>query len=272
VIPNKTPELSTAQVLHNKLTTLGAWELLLVRQKNQVILAQTMFVQDIEAYAARDQTRPYRDAKVGMLPPKLAQIIVNLAVGQSKPSDKAITILDPFCGTGVLLQEALLDGYGVMGTDIDPKMIDYSRKNIDWLQSSFGFKGSLRYLEAADATKAMWASADGLDIVASETYLGAPLHSPLPLTRLQPIIQEVDTLLSKFLKNIGGQLPAGTRLALAVPAWRVGNGFEHLPLLDRLTDMGYNRLSFKHASNEDLIYWREGQLVARELVVLEKKP
>ena len=58
IVPNKTLELNSAQVLHNKLTHRGAWELLLVRDGPRTILAQTMFVQDIEAYAARAQARP----------------------------------------------------------------------------------------------------------------------------------------------------------------------------------------------------------------------
>ena len=125
LIPNKALELNTAQVLHNHLTGPTGWELYFIRDGNKTVVAQTIKIQDIEAYAARDQARPKRDARVGMLPPKLAQIIINLAVGQL-PADKlasicdipageviprpqlGTTLLDPFCGTGVVLQEALL--------------------------------------------------------------------------------------------------------------------------------------------------------------------
>src|SRR6185503_10002944 len=100
------------------------------------LLAQTLFVQDIEAYGARDQARPARDARVGMLPPKLAQIMLNLSAGPLRASAEELArlrVLDPFCGTGVILQEALLMGYSVLGTDIDERMVDYSRRNIKWL-------------------------------------------------------------------------------------------------------------------------------------------
>jgi len=65
--------------------------------------------------------------------------------------------------------------------------------------------------------------------------------------------------------------PVGFRLCLAVPAWQTGRNFKHLPLLDQLTDMGYNRVSFVHAGGNDLIYHREGQIVGRELVTLIRK-
>ncbi|MBI2007673.1 hypothetical protein HYS85_00335 [Candidatus Saccharibacteria bacterium] len=45
----------------------------------------------------------------------------------------------------------------------------------------------------------------------------------------------------------------------------------HLPVLAKLTDMGYDIRKFKHVSGDDLIYYRENQIVARELIVLEKK-
>ena len=46
-------------------------------------------------------------------------------------------ILDPFCGTGTVLQEALLAGYDVVGTDLSQKIVDYTTENLSWLQSTF---------------------------------------------------------------------------------------------------------------------------------------
>src|SRR6202012_2915276 len=136
LIPNQSAALNSAQVLHNHLTGPTGFELVLIRQGNQTIFAQTTDEQDIESYTIRDRGRPRRDARVGMLPPKLAQIIINLA-GRHLPLDTTIDytlpynqhpvqtrLLDPFGGTGVLLQEAMLLGYAVQGTDIEQRMID----------------------------------------------------------------------------------------------------------------------------------------------------
>ncbi len=292
VVPNKTPALNSAQVLHNKLTRTGAWELLLIANEQQAILAQTFFVQDIEAYATRDQARPKRDARVGMLPPKLAQIIINLAVGQASRSEIADrksqiidgkaerslstnydlrpTILDPFCGTGVILQEALLMGYDVMGSDINPRMVEYAKTNLDWLKSKFEIRNSKFEIFQADATSFKWPPP--IDTVASETYLGRPLSSLPDEASLQKIVQDVNTILKKFLRNLHPQLPKAARLCLAVPAWRnpEGRTLRRLPLIDHLTELGYNRVSFVHVSNDDLLYFRPDQIVARELLVLKK--
>ncbi|HET9850820.1 MAG TPA: hypothetical protein VFP35_04345 [Candidatus Saccharimonadales bacterium] len=281
IVPNKTLELNSAQVLHNKLTSRGGWELLLVKDGQRTILAQTLFVQDIEAYAARDQARPARDARVGMLPPKLAQIMVNLAVGPleqklvSENKDNLssarlrVRVLDPFCGTGVILQEALLAGYSALGTDIEPRMVQYSKTNIDWLVKENPQIQGMAVIEQADATRARW---PGFSAIASEAYLGRPLATLPPPEKLGPIVNDVNTIISKFLRSLAGQIKPGRQICLAVPAWRAPGGqLTNLPLLAKLTDMGYNILDLKHVRHQDLIYFRENQVVARQLLILEKR-
>lgn len=263
IIPNKQPELNTAQVIHNRLTSPNGMELVFVKWGKRTALAQTVAVQDIEAYARRDQARPKRDARVGMLPPKLAQIIVNLA----NPDENA-AVLDPFCGTGVVLQEALLMGYDAYGTDIEERMIDYSNENLAWLEQSHDLSGQTYLLETGDATAYDW---QPFDTVACETYLGRPFSSLPKPEVLEEVMRDVDTIHRKFLKNIASQAVPGLRMCIAVPAWKTRTGFKHLKTLDSLEELGYTRQSFVHASNEDLVYHRENQVVARELVVLIRK-
>ena len=257
VVPNKTLDLNAAQVLYNKLIGPSGVELIISKNKGGVLLAKTVWVQNIEAYAARDQARPKRDAKVGMLPPKLAQTILNLS-----GFDESKTVLDPFCGTGVVLQEALMMGGRAIGSDIEARMVDYTKSNLERLkQGNFS-------LQVGDATTCKWK--EDFDCVACETYLGRPLSSLPDRQTLEKIVQDVNTIHKKFLTNLSRQTPAGLRLCLAVPAWKIPKGFLHLPILDRLTDLGYNRVSFVHTPTTKLIYHRENQLVARELVVLER--
>lgn len=75
----------------------------------------------------------------------------------------------------------------------------------------------------------------------------------------------------EFFKNLAHQVARGSRHCIAVPAWKTPQGFCHLPVIDDLEKLGYNRIDFKHASDEDLIYHRTDQIVARELLVLTRK-
>ena len=263
IVPNQTPALSTAQVLHNKLTHRGKWELLLIRDGHQTIIAQSLFVQDIQSYVGRDRNRPKRDAKVGMLPPKLAQIIINLAAPRMGPK-----ILDPFCGSGVILQEALLMGFDVVGSDIDERMISYAGTNLDWLASSYRISADRYTLAIADARNYVWPKARYA--VATEIYLGPALHSQPSPEALSKLKKEIDKLLKVFLANLHKQLPIGGRLCVAIPVWRANQDFHKLPTVDHLTDMGYTHVGFLKTKVPQLIYIRPNQIVGRQLLVLKK--
>ncbi|MBN1861702.1 MAG: methyltransferase domain-containing protein [Candidatus Thermoplasmatota archaeon] len=63
------------------------------------------------------------------LHPKIARALVNLSIVK-----KQETLLDPFCGTGGILLEAGLLGVRVFGSDIEEKMIEGCRKNLDFYQ------------------------------------------------------------------------------------------------------------------------------------------
>lgn len=286
VVPNKESALNTAQVIHNNLTTPNGWELVFIKDGQQTIVAQTVKVQDIAAYGARDQGRPARDSRVGMLPPKLAQIIINLAAGPlpesaqqnicdipaGDPIPPTIlnqTVLDPFCGTGVLLQEALLMGYAAYGTDIEKRMIDYSRRNLDWLTDKYQLTDSSVQLEQGDATNHTWSPAPNL--VAAEGYLGKPFTTAPPRDVLAQTMNECNVIIRKTLQNLAKQLPSGTRLCLAVPAWHMGSKIMHLPLIDHLPELGYNTVDFEATKGLHLTYHRPDQIVARELLVIIRK-
>ncbi|HPD98676.1 MAG TPA: DNA methyltransferase [Candidatus Saccharibacteria bacterium] len=269
IVPNKSPILGSAQVIHNNLTAPHGIEFVMFKQAGALHYATSVYEQDIEAYTARDQARPMRDARVGMLPPKLAQTIINLATGKTTDWQPAgHTVLDPFCGTGVILQEALLMGYDVYGTDLEPRMIDYSQQNLLWLTERNAHIPKNIRLQVGDASSYTWQAP--LDFIAAETYLGRPLTGLLQQSDLVDLVQSVNTLHKKVLINIHSQISANTRLCLAVPAWRTKKGFAHLPILDQLDKMGYNRIEFTHAKAKDLIYIRDNQFVGRELVVLQK--
>lgn len=264
ILQNKTATLSTATVLHNGLGRKP--------QKVEVIFTDAgeylgIGVQDIDAYAKRDQARPARDAKVGMLPPKLAQILINLC----GPLPQNARILDPFCGTGVVLQEAYLMGYTPYGTDASERMVEYTKRNLAWLTEREGElvkAPSFPICSVGDATIYTWQQP--IDAVACETYLGPPMSQPPAEIKLKAAKAECQEIILGFLKNLANQIKSGTPVVIAVPAWLRPNGkYSHLNILDLLPKMGYNVK--KNLGFDGLLYYREGQVVARKIIVLRKK-
>ncbi|MDB5162233.1 MAG: hypothetical protein JWM52_741 [Candidatus Saccharibacteria bacterium] len=275
LIPNQEAALSTATSHHNKLgLSDNKIELLVVRGRKGIIISESRGAQNITALAARDQGRPKRDAFVGMLPPKLAQIMINLA------SIEKGRILDPFCGTGVILQEGLLMGYDVFGTDLSEKMVGYTEANIKWLMNEHEhfLKGRGAEWAVGDATDTTWKTTEHgkleklvIDAVVAETYLGQPFSAPPSSAKLVEVRGNCNHILSQFLKNIGTQITSGTPLVLAVPAWRDTEGhFTHLPFINKLKELGYDQTEFHTINTEQLLYFRPDQVVAREILVLTK--
>ena len=263
LIPGKSATISTATAHHNQLgEKLNHIEVIKFGDQ----FATSVGTQNITSYAKRDQARPARDAFVGMLPPKLAQILINLATNGAEKG----RLLDPFCGTGVVLQEASLMGYQIYGTDLSEKMIKYSERNLSWLAGRYSEINEKPQLEEGDATTHQWKPAP--DFVASEIYLGHPMSQPPVEIKFRTEKESAEALLSSFLKNIGSQINPGTTLALAIPAWLRPNGkYSGLDIIDRLDDLGYNLTKYRYATYDDLLYYREGQIVARQIIVLRKK-
>ncbi|MBR3204650.1 hypothetical protein IKF81_03135 [Candidatus Saccharibacteria bacterium] len=293
VLENKTGILSTATAHHNQLAEKKNHEEIILTDFGNFRLVG---VQNITEYAKRDQVRPARDAKVGMLPPKLAQILINLCGSLPEGS----RILDPFCGTGVVLQEAFLDGFRVFGTDLNPRMIEYSRKNLDWIlekteveltkknkcdimrrysdflfsegdATNFDWEGLLKE-KKLDSRENFRGKAEKIDGVATEVFLGQPMSKPPVEIKLKQEKMTCKTIILGFLKNLARQIEKNTPVVLAIPAWLRENGeYSRLNILDEIEELGYNVGSFRNSRQEDLLYHREGQIVAREIIVLRKK-
>ncbi len=257
VVLAKNQELSSAQVIHNSLVEDNDYEILISIGKSDTFIARTTWVQDIDSYTHRDMDRPCRDMQTGMLPPKLAQIMINLAGGEY--------IFDPFCGSGVILQEALLMGKKTGGSDIDSKMINCSRQNLDWLSNEFN-TAKPQELGVVDAREVKLPQA--VDTIVTEGYLGPIIKTVTSKDELEKLASESSELMKAVLINIKNQLPANSKLCLALPAWKSGSETILPEIIDNIEALGYNRLLL-NKSDTGLLYRREDQFVGRYIILLE---
>jgi len=287
VLPTRgTERLNAAQIIFNELHKSPNAELTFIKTRDKYILTRTIQIQNIINYEIRDTQRPARDRKVGMLPPKLAQIMINLADNLIGPNNNKV-VLDPFCGMGTILQESWLMGYQSYGTDISGQMITNTRKNLDWLAGHFGVDAGKRpLLSQHDVTRPFpedWSAT--IDIVATEVDLGAPLLAPLPRPRLNVRFAETASLLKKMFINLRPVLKTKAHVLAAFPAIRTtadeAGSFTPLPksIIDELASYGYRMkhlipgelaLHFPATERGTLMYARPKAYVARELTLWEK--
>lgn len=275
VVPQgRTERLNAAQVLFNSLYKLPNSELTIWSDNGVYYVARTEQVQDIQAYEKRDTSRPERDAKVGLLPPKLAQIMLNLIPDTSE----ALTIYDPCCGMGTLLQEGWLMGHRMIGSDISERMVHAAATNLQWLADNFPvninlmpkiFNHDINHSVAA-------AEIEPCDAVVTEPYLGPPLLAPLSATEA---LNHHHTLLSLYRRlfiNIKPVLKQNGWVIIILPAIvnqdRMQGPLTLFPreFIDEVETIGYSFKQFGKKT-KGIIYSRPDAIVAREITVWQKK-
>lgn len=261
---NREAVLSSVTVTKNNLINKGR-EFIIIKDKNNYLVVLTLAVQPFEDWGARDFGRPGRDDLSGMLPPKLARMMINLA-GLSP--DK--TILDPFCGSGTILSEALTCGYlHLIGADISERAVSDTAKNIEWLQDR---KPELRaeiQIFAADAAeinkKIPSKSVDG---IITEPYLGKPLKGREPKEILNQQADELKQIYLRAFTEFKKILKPGGKIIFIIPRFRTGNEWVKINCLKEIEALGYTAeplFSFKEKILLPLLYWRNNQHVGREI-------
>jgi tRNA G10 N-methylase Trm11 len=233
-------------------------DICLIRGVRNLFIGETVAIQDIDSYSLRDYDKPKKDARVGMLPPKLAQIMINLAEVDAK------TIYDPFCGTGTVLIEAMLLNKTAVGSDLDPRMIDFSKENCAWAQKEFKtespfrlFQKDAQYIQKMDLP-------EKIDLVVTEGYLGKPISKVPDLEYQEYAFRELTNLHMNWLQNIYALTPKHCKIVMCVTAYKSGANLIHLPKFAELA----KRCGYK--VTQTYTYDREEQIVARDIKVLEK--
>lgn len=247
--------LSASVLLHQNVD-----EVVIVRKDNQVLIGHTIAIQNIDDWTLRDRQKPAVDPRHGMLPPKVARMLINLALPIGAEGKR---VLDPFCGTGTVVMEALMLGAEGIGSDLRVEAVGQTQKNCEWLSQAYHKNFTFRAV-TSDATHLTPELLGGkVDAIATEGYLG-------PLTPRPGAVPNLFKGLEKLYKGAFKQwtevLVPGARVCIALPNVSVkGNVFSLAPLIDSLSSYGYN------ISSGPYLYERPDAVVRREIFVLEFK-
>jgi tRNA G10 N-methylase Trm11 len=276
LVVSRDPTLSSVVVAKNKLLPPTGCEFIIVPQdKGRVLVGRTIFVQAFEEWSERDYGRPEREARVGMLPPKLARMMINLAGNSSAGS-----LLDPFCGSGTVLQEAVLLGYkDLWGFDVDAAGITRTQVNLKWLKEKYPkLEFKLQVARAPIEQLSNQLKDKRLDSIVTEPYLGPPLNGREDEAKLHSIHKELINFYSSTLRILSHFLRPDGRLVMVWPVLQ-GRGLKlELPLLEVVAKCGFKIEKFLPPqapsgwvrTRGSLLYERPGQRVAREIFVLSR--
>ena len=277
-IEDRSMRLSSVQVERNQLIDTGA-EITLIRDGNNYYVGKTLSVQDYQSYSERDWDKPSPDARSGMLPPKLAQMLLNLT-----RSNRTQVVYDPFCGSGIVLQEAALLGLNIYGSDISEDAVKNTINNLDWfLKLKKMPKINLQtHIKEADATKIKWERLNSPEVtIVTEPYLGPPLKRILFGRDAEQISKELGQLYYQFFVNLKKHFSSVRKIGMVFPIFKTRDGLRYVEILDEIGKLGYlpKQILPQEIVKKDpgiskrggFLYSRPDQLVLRELFVFEKK-
>ncbi len=248
----------SAAILTHESDTL---DLLVVENEGKLYLTQTTTFQDLEEWIARDRKKPFVSPHKGMLPPKLARILVNLALGHLSQKSTAPILYDPFCGTGTVLIEALLRGCQVIGSDIDKKSVAGTLENLYWAEDHYQqqFQYQVFQAEVAHADQFDWQTSP--ELIVTEPFLGKPNPK---IHELDNIFTGLESLYLGAFKTWTNILKPNSVVSIVFPQAKTKyKTYTLLHLIDKLDKNGYT-LSVK-----PIDYGYEKAVISRQILVFE---
>lgn len=259
-------------------------------QKNSWIVGKTEAVQDVDMWSRRDFGRPFADPKRGMLPVKAARMMVNLALPVSRVTYQVsnLTMLDPFCGMGTILGEALLTGWHVVGNDQSSDAVTKAQKNLEWLISISRLIDVEKRMTlfVSDATHVSQKIApETIDAIVTEPFMGTVFSSKGRLAfgqetqdavlvqkgklvtkkQVQNTLKGLEKLYIGSLKDWFSILKPGGRIVMAFPEIEFeGKKYSVKKVIDTCENLGYT------LTLGPLEYSRPQAVVKRKIYVFKK--
>ena len=211
------PQLTHVEVLKKNLVE-SKGEVLLCLDKEQAWLAVTTAVHDPFEFQKRDVGKP-NQRKIFAIPPRLARIMVNLSACKS-----GRVLLDPFCGVGTILQEALLAKAEVVGVDTNPWCVEAATENLEWLRREYGLRDAEFRVLKGDALALKRIIGSEVDCIATEPDLGPALRDVPTTPYAEKIVNKLTPLYSGFLREAFNVLRKDGRLVLVTPYLKTRSG------------------------------------------------
>ncbi len=275
----KQAQLSHVEVLKKNLVENKA-EILFCIGRTETWVATSVAVHNPFEFQKRDIYKPNQRKIFGM-PPRLGRMMVNLS---SCKAGK--TLLDPFCGVGTILQEALLEKAIVVGMDVNPWCVKAASENLEWLVSEYGLKDTdFRVLQGNVNRLVEKIGQETIDCIVCEPDLGPALRQVPTVPYAEKIIQKLEPLYFGFVEQAFSVLAPGGLLVLVTPYIKTRSGQAiTMPISKKLESLGFKNvypfLKDMFSQNAglierlvnigSLIEMDERHMIGREIHIVEK--
>lgn len=244
----------------------GGHEFSAIAHDKKVYVIKTEQVQDAQFWSIVDAERPSRDMKIGMLPAKLARMMINLS-GVTVDGK----IWDPFVGQATIAMQGAILGIPVLGTDKSRDSIEKAKQNMSWLVKKGLVSQAKHWLYPESIEKAK----PDYDItgIVTEPFLGKPHFKPFSSEFLaKKEWQIINRLYGTLLQIASRSLRKGQRLVFVKPvfAFLANNGGRwYNPPLSASSEAWKVPELLKDLGS--LLWVQRDNVVGREIIILEKR-
>ena len=232
---------------------------------------RTIFVQDIYAYSNRDYWKD-RDMHVGMLPPKLAQMMINFSTTEWKTNN--FVVYDPFVWLWTILIESIyMWNKKVFGSDLSQKMVDTSSNNLVSLKNKFDFDFKIINQNAKYINEVNFLNE--VDCIVTEGYLWEIMtKNNISIDRIEKQRKKLSDLYEWFFSWLK-LLNFKWNIVISFPFWEIDGKFLYFEEIydilkkhSKINKLLPEKIEFKETKSWSLLYKRDSQLVGREIFYL----
>jgi len=225
------------------------YEYFLFEKENVFYFGKIVQQCDYENLEKRDMEKPVRREELS-ISPRLAKIMINLS-GIKKDE----SLIDGFCGVGVILGEALLQGIRVVGVDKNKDAIKDAQKNLKWL----GINKKNYILINKDSKRARITNVNSF---VSEPDLGKVLKKTPTKENARKTLEKFEDLMINVINNFRGSVKG--KFVFTAPLIRVSK--ERMKCdIEKICE----KTGFSLRDGFPIPDFRKNQFVGREIVVLE---
>jgi len=213
-------------------------EILFCIGRERTFVANTVAVHDPFQFQKRDVGKPVQ-RKIFAISPRLARIMVNLAA-----CTEGKVLLDPFCGVGTILQEALLAEATAIGVDINGWCVEATTRNLKWLKDEYALENAEYRVLKGDvhrlSQKIGW---EQVDCVTTEPDLGPALRQVPTTSYALRVTEKLEPLYYGLLEEANKVLKSGGLLVLVSPYIKTRSGTPvTMEIEEKAVDIGFERV------------------------------
>lgn len=217
-------------------------------------------VYDTRETEKRDMNKPVRREALA-ISPRISKILINLS--QVRENE---TLVDPFSGIGVILQEALLQNINVFGIELSSQACKDAEKNILWLKNKYNFHANYKIINSDSRNFKL----SGFDAIATEPELGE-LISQLPTEKQAGVIfNKFENLVIDVLNNLKKNLKGNGKIVFTTPYIKIQENKRIACDIKKICNKTNLKICEINKIKLLIKEYRKDQIVGREICVLEK--